>query len=99
MTQQPQRQGGGGLFSTMAQGFALGTGSAIAHEAVHSAVRGFSGGSEAPPPQQQQPSFSGAEVCAGQSKAFLDCMQANNGEMNMCQYYFEAMQQCKLSNP
>merc|ERR1711937_521934 len=84
----PQRQGGG-FFSTMAQGFALGTGSAIAHEAIRGAVRSFSGGSEqqdqAAPAQQQ------AAACGAQQKAFLDCMQANNGEMSMCPYYFDAM--------
>merc|ERR1712078_162429 len=41
----PQRQGGGGGFlGTMMQGFALGTGSAVAHEAIHGAVRSFSAG-------------------------------------------------------
>merc|ERR1711937_672531 len=96
----PQRQGGG-FFSTMAQGFALGTGSAIAHEAIHGAVRSFSGdggqGHAAPAPQQQQAGTGAAEACGAQQKAFLDCMAANNGEMTMCQYYFDAMQKCKIN--
>ena len=37
-----------------------------------------------------------AEACGAQQKAFLDCMQANGGEMTMCQYYFDAMQKCKI---
>ena len=70
---------------TMMQGFALGTGSAVAHEAIHGAVQSFSGdgGHEAAPQQQQV--AAGAEACGAQQKAFLDCMQANNGEMTMCQ--------------
>mmetsp|Transcript_1546 Transcript_1546/g.3401 ORF Transcript_1546/g.3401 Transcript_1546/m.3401 type:complete len:131 (+) Transcript_1546:77-469(+) len=96
----PQGRSGGGFFSTMAQGFALGTGSAVAHEAIHGMTRGFSGGSggeqqDAQPQHQQQ----APEACGYQQKAFLDCMDANRGEMSMCQYYFDAMQKCKLSNP
>mmetsp|Transcript_14288 Transcript_14288/g.36019 ORF Transcript_14288/g.36019 Transcript_14288/m.36019 type:complete len:139 (+) Transcript_14288:104-520(+) len=95
----PQQRQGGGFFSTMAQGFALGTGSAVAHEAIHGAVRSFSGGSEEQPhhQQQQQQVAAGGEACGAQQKAFLDCMQANSGEMTMCQYYFDAMQKCKIS--
>ena len=80
------------------QGFALGTGSAIAHEAIHAGVRSMSGGSEQPAAeqQQQQVAAGGAEVCGAQQKAFLDCMSANNGEMSMCQYYFDAMKTCKV---
>merc|ERR1712118_209642 len=51
----PQQRQGGGFFSTMAQGFALGTGSAIAHEAIHGAVRSFSGMGYLPFPDR--PSF------------------------------------------
>ncbi|QDZ18584.1 hypothetical protein HOP50_02g10880 [Chloropicon primus] len=90
----PQRQGGGGGFlGTMMQGFALGTGSAVAHEAIHGAVRSFSGGSD---DHQAQTPSGAPEVCGAQQKAFVDCMQANNGEMTMCQYYFDAMQKCKV---
>lgn len=41
-----------------------------------------------------QSSYAG-ETCANQQKAFLDCMEANSGEMSRCQYYFDTMQQCK----
>ena len=50
----PQRSTGGGFLGTMMQGFALGTGSAVAHEAIHGAVRSFSGGSEGEHAQQHQ---------------------------------------------
>ena len=95
----PQRSTGGGFLGTMMQGFALGTGSAVAHEAIHGAVRSFSGGSEGEHAQQHQqvaPQGGAAEACGAQQKAFLDCMQANGGEMTLCQYYFDAMQKCKI---
>merc|ERR1712118_16802 len=54
-TSRPSAEARGGFFSTMAQGFALGTGSAIAHEAIHGAVRSFSGMGYLPYPDR--PSF------------------------------------------
>ncbi len=69
-------------------------------------MRSFSGGSEgeqAPAqahqyhPDQPQQQVVAGEACGAQQKAFLDCMQANSGEMTMCQYYFDAMQKCKVS--
>jgi hypothetical protein len=46
----------------------------------------------AAPPVQEGP-------CAQQAKAFAECMSRNNGEMTACQFYFEAMQQCKVGMP
>merc|ERR1719223_2066945 len=49
MQQAPQQSGGGmlsGLGATMAQGFAFGTGSAVARAAVRSIFGGSSGGSQ-----------------------------------------------------
>ena len=45
-----------------------------------------------PPAQMEGP-------CAQQAKAFAECMSRANGEMGACQFYFEAMQQCKLGQP
>ena len=36
-------------------------------------------------------------ACEAQAKAFTDCMSANNGDMGACQFYFDALQQCKLT--
>merc|ERR1712118_201224 len=82
-TSRPSAEARRGLFFDHVQGFALGTGSAIAHEAIHGAVRSFSGdggqGHAAPAPQQQQAGTGAAEACGARQKAFLDCMAANNG--------------------
>lgn len=93
------QQGGGmlsGLGGMVAQGMALGTGSALAHRAVDSVL-----GSRHPEPQaatqaaqeivrEQQP-------CADQAKAFADCMGWSNGDMGACQDYFDKMQACRRS--
>lgn len=105
----PQQSSGGGFLSglmgSVAQGAALGTGSAIAHRAVD-AVMGPRGGSSepAPAPVAAAPEAYAAPVstegpCAQQAKAFAECMSRSGGEMSACQFYFEAMQQCKVGQP
>lgn len=34
--------------------------------------------------------------CVDRVKAFAECMSKNSGDMGACQFYFDAMQQCKL---
>lgn len=36
--------------------------------------------------------------CSGQVKAFAECMSKHSGDMGACQWYFDAMQQCKLGS-
>ncbi|PSC69207.1 Cox19-like CHCH family [Micractinium conductrix] len=93
------QQGGGmmaGLGGMVAQGMALGTGSALAHRAVDSVL-----GSRHPEPaaatQAAQEIVNEQQPCAGQAKAFADCMGWSNGDMGACQDYFDAMQQCRLN--
>ncbi len=75
---------------------AWGTGSALANRAVDSVVgpRQIEHVQSQPQVEPMQSSYAG-ETCANQQKAFLDCMEANSGEMSRCQYYFDTMQQCK----
>lgn len=99
----PQQSSGGGFLSglagTVVQGAALGTGSALAHRAVDSMFSsGDSGSAPAPQPTEQQTYAQAPSACEAQAKAFTDCMTANNGDMGACQFYFDALQQCKLSN-
>ena len=93
-----QQSSGGSFLGTMAQGFMFGTGSAVAHEAIHAGARAMSGGSgttqQAAPAAGMEASQVG-EACAYPQKTFLDCMTANNGDMGMCRYYFDALEQCK----
>lgn len=78
-------------------GMALGTGSALAHRAVDSV---FSSG-ERPEPAQAvgaaQEIVKEQQPCSLQAKYFADCMSNAHGDMNVCQPYFDAMQQCRLN--
>lgn len=93
------------MASTMAQGFAFGTGSAIAHRAVGAAANALTGGSEeapanhAPAPGNYQqpppmPMNNGAS-CNVDQQNFMACLNQSAGNVDACQFYFEALQQCQ----
>lgn len=97
-----------GLMGSVMQGAALGTGSAIAHRAVDSMmgprtmhVEQAEAAPAAAAPQQQQQAYGAPApaggACAEQAKQFAECMSRAGGDMGGCQFYFDAMQQCKLS--
>jgi len=104
-----QSGGGGGMLSgigsTIAQGMAFGTGSAIAHQAVGAAVGAMSGGSSSSGDQVAaaapvaQPSLdagsAGTGVCANDKQIFFDCLKANNGDAQSCSFLYEQLQQCQ----
>ncbi len=100
---QPQERQSflGAMASTVASGFAFGTGSAVAHRAVDSVLgpRGGSHPNETEPVevQQQVPSSMarGSELCAADLKAFNDCLVKSNNNIGECQFYFDILQQCK----
>jgi len=81
----------------VAQGMALGTGSALAHRAVDSVL-----GSRNPEPAEaQQAAIQVAqsdEPCNRQAKTFADCMSDNSGDMESCRYYFDSLQSCRSGN-
>ena len=88
----------------MIQGFAFGTGSSIAREAVGS-VMGGGRGEEAPPaPEMQQPAPHAQYqqqmpqgACAIDNEALMDCLKQNNSNAGACQFYFNALQQCQVT--
>jgi hypothetical protein len=94
-----------GIGSTIAQGMAFGTGSAIAHRAVGAAAGAFSGGGgegEQLQPvevagdyqqQQQQQQLQGG--CAGDKQMFFECLQVNKGDQQACSFLYENLQQCQ----
>jgi len=100
-----QQQSGGmlsGIGSTIAQGMAFGTGSAIAHRAVGAVAGSMSGGAEGPQPvevagdyqqQQQQQAIQGA--CANDKTMFFECLQVNRGDQQACSFLYEQLQQCQ----
>ena len=104
---QPSSGGGGmlsGLGSTIAQGFAFGTGSALAREAV-GGVMGAFGGSEKPSPSTQsqpqatRPSASASNgPCEMDSQAFRQCLESNPSNASSCDFYYTALQACQQNN-
>jgi len=81
---------------------ALGTGSAIAHRAVDGAMGMFSSGAAPEPAQAQAAAETVAKSpehpCSEPAKYFADCMSKNGGDMSACDYFFNAMQQCKMQH-
>ncbi|KAF1777099.1 CHCH protein [Phytophthora cactorum] len=88
---------GGGLLSTVAEGFAFGTGSAIARHGVNAVVDSFSGSKEEPVAAAPVAPVakSSAAVCASDNKAFLECIDRNSNDVSACQFYLDALNQCK----
>jgi len=93
-----------GIGSTIAQGMAFGTGSAIAHRAVGAVAGSFGGGSDnkqpeaapaAVPQQQQQMQLQGA--CASDKQMFYECLQVNKGDQQACSFLYEQLQQCQMN--
>lgn len=107
----PQSSGGGSFLgdigSTIAQGMAFGTGSAIAHRAVGAVANSFGGGSsnevqQAAPsavPQQQmtQQQFQGA--CGQNKQMFYECLDMNKGDQQACTFLYDQLMQCQQSQP
>lgn len=85
----------------MAQGFAFGTGSAIARSMVDSVMGGGSSSQPAPQqPMQQAPvtPYQSAGVCDMDSKAFYQCLQDNKNNASSCDFYYNALQACQQNN-
>ena len=95
-----RREGGGimsGIASTVVQGMAFGTGSAIAHRAVGGVANAMSGDSE---PQTQQNASTETPQNDGKSceikiGKFYDCLDEHDGNIGACQFFFDMMQQCQ----
>ncbi|KAG7337801.1 hypothetical protein IV203_020225 [Nitzschia inconspicua] len=105
----PSSGGGGmlsGIGSTIAQGMAFGTGSAIAHRAVGAVAESFGGGGSSGQQQQpmesaaanqvQQPQLSGA--CANDKQMFYECLQQNKSDQQACNFLYEQLKQCQAES-
>lgn len=93
-----------GIGSTIAQGMAFGTGSAIAHRAVGAvagAMSGDGGGGDATQPvmyePQQQAQTNLAGSCAQGKQMFYECLQVNKGDQQACSFLYENLQNCQRS--
>ena len=102
---QPQQSGGmlSGIGSTIAQGMAFGTGSAIAHRAV-GAVAGSLSGSDPqvqeavqamPVEQQDQLAQTSGGSCMQDKEMFFDCLKSTQGDQQACSFLYEQLQTCQ----
>lgn len=102
-----QSSGGGGMMaglaSTVAQGMAFGTGSAIAHRAVGAVANSFGGGSSDTPAveqqqQQQQPmqnQLNNGGVCQLEKQNMYECMQQNKNDQEACTFLYQMLNDCQ----
>jgi coiled-coil-helix-coiled-coil-helix domain-containing protein 10 len=106
--------GGGGMLSgigsTIVQGMAFGTGSAIAHRAVGAVAGSMSGGdAAAPAPMAAAPEYaSGAmpnnnntdtmmkqDVCVQDRQIYYDCVRDNRDDQAVCNFLLEQLKSCQ----
>ncbi|KAG8368587.1 hypothetical protein BUALT_Bualt15G0061000 [Buddleja alternifolia] len=94
----------GSIGSTIAQGMAFGTGSAVAHRAVdavmgprtiqHETVASEAAAAPAPAPT----SMGGADACNMHSKAFQDCLNGYGNDISKCQFYMDMLAECRRNS-
>lgn len=106
MQQQPAQSGGmlSGIGSTIAQGMAFGTGSAIAHRAVGAVAGSFSGDGDGNAVEQQVAPAADQQVaqqqplqgaCAYDKEMFFDCLKVNRGDQEACSFLYQQLQACQ----
>nr|GMD02728.1 coiled-coil-helix-coiled-coil-helix domain-containing protein 10, mitochondrial [Ipomoea batatas] len=96
----------GNIGSTIAEGMAFGTGSAIAHRAVdavmgprvvqHETVAAPAPAAAAAP--SANAAFANSDACSVQSKAFQDCLNGSGNDIGKCQFYMDMLSECKRSS-
>jgi len=84
----------------MAQGFAFGTGSALAREAVGSIFGGSSSSQQAAAPVAPAPVVAPTtpavpQACEYDHKAFMSCLNQNPGNSTNCDHYYQSLQACQ----
>jgi len=92
-----------GLASTVAQGMAFGTGSAIAHRAVGAVADGMSGGSSAPEQPAAAPEYAAGAMpqaqdmgaCATDKTVYYDCLKDNRDDAAVCNFLLEQLKACQ----
>ncbi|CAI9104135.1 OLC1v1002756C1 [Oldenlandia corymbosa var. corymbosa] len=97
----------GGIGSTIAQGMAFGTGSAVAHRAVdavmgprtiqHETVVTEAATAAAPAPASNAMGIS-SDACNNHAKAFQDCLNGYGNDISKCQFYMDMLSECRRSS-
>ncbi|XP_071716593.1 uncharacterized protein [Rutidosis leptorrhynchoides] len=88
----------GGIGSTIAQGMAFGTGSAVAHRAVDAVVGPRTIQHEtvaAATPEAAAANSSYSDACGMHSKAFQDCINSSGSDISKCQFYMDMLAECR----
>ncbi|XP_047311920.1 uncharacterized protein C6C3.02c-like isoform X2 [Impatiens glandulifera] len=101
-----QSGGGGSMFgaigSTIAQGMAFGTGSAVAHRAVDAVMGPRTIQHENVASEASAPLASGnsmvSDACNLHSKAFQDCLNTSGSEISKCQFYMDMLAECRKNS-
>ncbi|XP_071722060.1 uncharacterized protein [Rutidosis leptorrhynchoides] len=92
----------GGIGSTIAQGMAFGTGSAMAHRAVDSVmgprtIQHENVASEVAPAPSTN-SVTGSDACSVQNKSFQDCLNFYGTDISKCQFYLDMLSECRRNS-
>ncbi|KAL3814368.1 hypothetical protein ACJIZ3_015636 [Penstemon smallii] len=94
----------GGIGSTIAQGMAFGTGSAMAHRAVDAVmgprtIQHETVASEAAAtPASAATSMGGSDACGLHTKAFQDCLNSYGSDVSKCQFYMDMLADCRRNS-
>ncbi len=72
----------------------MGTGSAMAHRAVD-AVMGPRTIVHEQAPAPESAAAAAPMACANQMKAFSQCLDSAEGDISRCQFYHDALMQCR----
>ncbi|KAJ8548159.1 hypothetical protein K7X08_021395 [Anisodus acutangulus] len=103
----PMQSSGGGMLSgigsTIAQGMAFGTGSAVAHRAVDAVmgprtIQHETVASQAPAAAAPTTSGAGSDACSMHSKAFQDCINSSGSDIGKCQFYMDMLSECRRNS-
>ncbi|GER42091.1 Cox19-like CHCH family protein [Striga asiatica] len=98
---------GGSIFgligSTIVEGMAFGTGSAIARRAVDfimgpQTIRHENVVTEPAPSALAANSMGVSKACNMQSKAFQDCLNSSGDDISKCQFYMDMLAECRRNS-
>ncbi|KAL4555933.1 hypothetical protein LXL04_038567 [Taraxacum kok-saghyz] len=90
----------GGIGSTIAQGMAFGTGSAVAHRAVDAVMgpRTIQHEAVVAAATEMPTNNSASDACGMHTKAFQDCINSSGSDIGKCQFYMDMLAECRRNS-
>ncbi|WMV50908.1 hypothetical protein MTR67_044293 [Solanum verrucosum] len=88
----------GGIGSTIAQGMAFGTGSAVAHRAVDAVMGPRTIQHETVVAEAAAAAPAGSDACGVHTKAFQDCINSSGSDIGKCQFYMDMLSECRRNS-